>query len=233
MENTIDNEEKQTKRKSKILVIIIISVGLSILLLPVIILALIIVILVIAALTFRDFTGSTSLNLLGFTPLIVQSDSMSINDSAEYGGAFNKGDIILIKKVNPEELVEQDIITYIRDGEIIYHRIIEVIDIEKDEYLPAKQKFEAAKAAYEEALAKYEEAVQNDDPLKNDLEIAMNDAKEEMDKKENTMKYYQKELAKAKYAFNTKGDYQSPSVIRIYDYEVQGKYIFRIPLLGK
>ena len=112
------------------------------------------------------------------------------------------------------------------DEETINHRVVTLAD-----YTGIGPK--NADGEYEYYYYASEEAVANDDPLKNDLEIAMIDAKEEMNKKENTMKYYQEVLAKAKYAFNTKGDYQSPAIIRIYDYEVQGKYILRIPSLGK
>ena len=222
MENQNVNEQKQIKEKKKLSVENIVGIVLIAVFLPIIIFNMVIVV--------KGWVNPDKVpTFLGVAPLVVGSDSMSKIEGAEHGGAFNKGDIIIIRNIKADKLVEEDIITYIHDGDIITHRITEVIDIEKDEYLPAKQNFEAAKAAYEEAKAKYEEAVQN----KNDLEIEMNDAKKEMDKKENTMKYYQEELAKAKYAFNTKGDFQSPAVIRIYDYELQGKYVLRVPLLGK
>ena len=226
MENQNVNEQKEIKEKKKLSVENIVGIVLIAVFLPIIIFNMVIVV--------KGWVKPDKVpTFLGVAPLVVGSDSMSKIEGAEHGGAFNKGDIIIIRNIKADKLVEEDIITYIHDGDIITHRITEVIDIEKDEYLPAKQNFEAAKAAYVEAKAKYEEAVQNDDPLKNDLEIAMNNAKEEMDKKENTMKYYQEELAKATYAFNTKGDFQSPAVIRIYDYELQGKYVLRVPLLGK
>lgn len=60
-------------------------------------------------------------------PLIVISDSMTINK--ENGtGAFNKNDLIIIKKVDPSSLKEDDIITYIAtDGAIVTHRINDLI----------------------------------------------------------------------------------------------------------
>lgn len=59
-------------------------------------------------------------------PLIVVSDSMTI-DEENNTGAFNKGDLIVIKKVNPDDLVVGDIITYIsKEGDVITHRITEV-----------------------------------------------------------------------------------------------------------
>lgn len=64
--------------------------------------------------------------------LFVKSDSMAINkDDSEdilYRGAFNKDDLIFIKKVDPEELEINDIITYKEiddDGNLVLitHRI--------------------------------------------------------------------------------------------------------------
>ena len=63
--------------------------------------------------------------VFGRAPLIVESDSMTIDRKARTG-AFNKGDLIFIKKVNPETLKKDDIITYYSaDGSIITHRIAE------------------------------------------------------------------------------------------------------------
>lgn len=226
MENKRENNQEQTRGKKKLSVENIVGIVLIAIFLPVIIFNMVIVI--------KGWVNPNSVpTFMGVAPLVVGSDSMTIHKEAEYGGAFNKGDIIVIKNVKAEDLEVRDIITYIHDGDIITHRISEVIDIEKDEYLPAKAEYETAKAQYEAAKTAYDEAVAASNPLVNDLQIAMEDAKEEMESKEKTMKSYEELLKKAKYAFNTKGDFQSPAVIRIYDYELQGKYIFRIPLLGK
>lgn len=63
-------------------------------------------------------------------PLIVLSPSMTI-DKKTGTGAFNEGDLIFIRKVNPENLNVGDIITYKEDdGLIVTHRIIAMYDQE-------------------------------------------------------------------------------------------------------
>ena len=71
-------------------------------------------------------------------PLIVISDSMTIDKEAGTG-AFNKNDLIIIKKVDPSNLEEGDIVTYRgRDGDIITHRITDLItDIKDGQEVPA------------------------------------------------------------------------------------------------
>ncbi len=65
-------------------------------------------------------------------PLIVISDSMTIDKEAGTG-AFNKNDLIIIKKVDPSSLEKDDIVTYRgRDGDIITHRITDLITDTKD-----------------------------------------------------------------------------------------------------
>lgn len=63
-------------------------------------------------------------------PLIVLSDSMTIekdNDGNIINGAFNKNDIIFIKKIDPETLKADDIITYRdKDGDLVTHRIFSI-----------------------------------------------------------------------------------------------------------
>lgn len=60
-------------------------------------------------------------------PLVVVSDSMTI-DEKRNTGAFNKNDLIIVKKVDPATLKKGDIITYMADDkEVITHRIIDVI----------------------------------------------------------------------------------------------------------
>lgn len=63
-------------------------------------------------------------------PLIVISDSMTIDKKADTG-AFNKGDLIFVKKVDPTTLKVGDIITYIsndKEGSIITHRIVSIYE---------------------------------------------------------------------------------------------------------
>jgi signal peptidase len=71
-------------------------------------------------------------------PLIVISDSMTIDKEAGTG-AFNKNDLIIIKKVDPSSLEKDDIVTYRgRDGDIITHRITDLItDIKDGQEVPA------------------------------------------------------------------------------------------------
>ena len=63
-------------------------------------------------------------------PLIVISDSMTI-DKKNDTGAFNKGDLIFVKRVDPTTLKVGDIITYIsndKEGSIITHRIVSIYE---------------------------------------------------------------------------------------------------------
>ena len=63
-------------------------------------------------------------------PLIVISDSMTIDKKADTG-AFNKGDLIFVKKVDPTTLKVGDVITYIsndKEGSIITHRIVSIYE---------------------------------------------------------------------------------------------------------
>jgi signal peptidase len=65
-------------------------------------------------------------------PLIVISDSMTIDKEAGTG-EFNKNDLIIIKKVDPSSLEKGDVVTYKgRDGDIITHRITDLITDKKD-----------------------------------------------------------------------------------------------------
>lgn len=66
--------------------------------------------------------------VFGTAPMIVESDSMTI-DRKTQTGAFNKGDLIIIKKIDPNKLKVNDIITYYADdGSIITHRIVGMTD---------------------------------------------------------------------------------------------------------
>lgn len=64
--------------------------------------------------------------------LTIDSDSMTITrgENGEIiNGAFNKGDLIYIKKVDVKDLVEGDIVTYrAPDGVFVTHRIVGFLD---------------------------------------------------------------------------------------------------------
>ncbi len=70
-------------------------------------------------------------------PLIIVSDSMTIGyytTDPNYNGAFNKNDLIIIKKVDATKLEVGDIATYIAgDGSVITHRVIRKTTNEKNE----------------------------------------------------------------------------------------------------
>ena len=70
-------------------------------------------------------------------PLIIVSDSMTIGyytTDPNYNGAFNKNDLIIIKKVDATKLEVGDIATYIAgDGSVINHRVIRKTTNEKNE----------------------------------------------------------------------------------------------------
>lgn len=223
----VEEQNKVKNNTKKLSVENIVGIVLIAVFLPVIIFNMVIVI--------KGFVDPNNVPTVGgFAPLIVGSDSMTKIDSADNGGAFNKGDMIIIKEVKADSLKAKDIITYVdKEGAVITHRIVDVIDIRKDEYEPAKKVYDEAKAKYDEAKAKYDEAVANNSPLISDFQVAMNDAEDEMKEAEGVMKKYENDLAKANYAYNTKGDFNSPAVIRILDNQLQGKYLFRIPFIGK
>ena len=66
--------------------------------------------------------------VFGKSLLIVDSDSMTIqynSDGEKISGEFNKGDLILIEKVEISDLKNGEIITYLAsDGKYVTHRII-------------------------------------------------------------------------------------------------------------
>lgn len=70
-------------------------------------------------------------------PLIIVSDSMTIGyytTDPDYDGAFNKNDLIIIKKIDGAKLEVGDIATYIaEDGSVITHRVIRKTTNEKNE----------------------------------------------------------------------------------------------------
>ncbi len=63
-------------------------------------------------------------------PLVVATDSMTkghfSGNDGEYTGAFNKNDLIIVRKVDPEKLEIGDIATYMNGRkEVVTHRIID------------------------------------------------------------------------------------------------------------
>jgi len=62
--------------------------------------------------------------LMGIKPSVVASGSMT--------PALEVGDMSIITKVNLDAIRPGDIIQYVKDGEIIIHRVIEIQDISKD-----------------------------------------------------------------------------------------------------
>ena len=63
------------------------------------------------------FFDRTERSFFGYQAFIVRSDSMSTTD-------FNAGDLILVKKVDPNSLVEGDIISFISPSEMNYGEVV-------------------------------------------------------------------------------------------------------------
>ena len=124
---------EKTKITKKISTLNIIGIVLLIIFVPLIIMNMILII--------KGWVDPDKIPMLfNRAPLIVVSDSMTIEKDAEgniVSGAFNKNDLIFIKKVDPSTLTEGDIITYIaEDGSVVTHRIFEIKKIESlDEYI--------------------------------------------------------------------------------------------------
>ena len=121
--------EKQNGKKFKMTPLNIVGLIMIIIFLPIIIIDAVIII--------KGAVHPDELPMVFNTsPLIVVSDSMTINKDAEeefLKGAFNKNDLIIIKKVDPETLEIGDIITYREksSGEFITHRIIDKVISDK------------------------------------------------------------------------------------------------------
>ncbi len=113
-------EKQKSKEIKKITPLNIVGIILIIIFLPIIIINMVIVI--------KGAIHPEKVPMVFNTaPLVVISDSMTI-DKEKNTGAFNKNDLIIVKKVDPSILKEGDIITYMaKDGEVITHRIIDVI----------------------------------------------------------------------------------------------------------
>ncbi len=91
----------------------IISIVLSVIFIPVIVINLILI--------TKSFTEPDHIpDVLGISPVIVLSGSMSPEFDAE--------SLIFIEDVETKELIEGDVITYLRDEVAITHRIVEIND---------------------------------------------------------------------------------------------------------
>ena len=120
MDNNL-SENKQNKTKSQLTTLNIVGIILIAICLPLIILNLT---FVIKASKNPDQVPM----VFGGALLSIDSDSMTITKNEKgdiISGAFNKGDMIYIKEVDPNELVDGQIITYrAPDGVFVTHRIV-------------------------------------------------------------------------------------------------------------
>lgn len=85
------------------------------------------------SIVIQGFTDKDDIPMVfGYAPLIVLSDSMSIN-AVEATGEFNENDLIIIKEIDPDDLKPGDVITYhdFRNNRWITHRIFKD-EINKD-----------------------------------------------------------------------------------------------------
>lgn len=113
---------EQTQTKSKVLSSLdIVGLALIVLFIPIIIINFILVI--------KGAVHPEEVPMVfNSAPLIVISDSMNI-DKETNTGAFNKGDLIIVNKVNPDDLEKGDIIAYItKEGDVVTHRITDVLE---------------------------------------------------------------------------------------------------------
>lgn len=183
---------------------------------------------------------------IGVLPITAVSDSMSIHEDADYGGAFNKGDLIFIKKIDTKTLKKGDIICFRDsyghssifndDSEVLVTlRILDIIDIETELYEPAVEKYNLLKADYETKKEKYEQAVEDevDQTQINKLEVDVVLANDEMLTAKDEMETYAILLENNDYLFEVKGDYMSPAILLVLEEEVVGIYVFKIPQIGK
>lgn len=102
-----------TKKAKKTISVILNIVGWVTLVIAVVVLALTII--------CANVTDRTDRGFLGYKIFIVQSDSMSATD-------FSAGDLIFVKTVEPSELKEGDIISFVSTngasyGEVVTHKI--------------------------------------------------------------------------------------------------------------
>lgn len=251
MENQNVKEQKEVQKKEKLSVENIVGIVLIAVFLPVIIYNMIVVV--------KGWMNPDKIpTALGFAPLVVDSPSMTKDKRASYGGAFNEGDIIIMGKVDVDKLELLDIITYnqinsLGKMETVTHRITNILDIKTDCYEPSIKNYEDAVAAFNVAKEEYEKAKKIyddanavegdervDDTLLAEYKTNMDSKKSTMDRAEkdvkdteNVMNGWKAELEKGTRIFQTQGDFDSPAVVNVFEYEVQGKYLFRLPLIGK
>lgn len=234
MENQNINKQEVKKERTKLSVENIVGIVLIAVFLPVIILNMVFIVKGV-----MDPEGKTIPKVFGVAPLIVISNSMTISEKANNGGAFNEGDLIFVRDFEEEELEVGTIVSFVIKNskgkyETTSHRITGIIDIEEEHYNPAVEEYNLAKEDYDAKKAKYEKAVEDEvdqtqlDAFKADLDVAednMNDAKDKMD-------MYAELLETDKYIYETQGDYDSSAVVKVYIDEIQGVYLFRIPFVG-
>lgn len=103
-----------------------------------------IIMIVVFAITMMVFTlisvntfDKNDRDLFGYKFFVVKSDSMSATD-------FDAGDVILTKELNPSDLVEGDVITFVSQnddsyGEVVTHKILEIVVESDAQGNPAKK----------------------------------------------------------------------------------------------
>lgn len=117
--------EELSKKSFKLTKLDIVGIVLILLFLPIIIIN--------ATLVIKGMVNPNKVpTIFGYAPLIVISDSMDL----EYGdpGAFNRNDLIIVKEIDTDLLLPNDIISYMdEDNKVVTHRIkrIEYIEGEK------------------------------------------------------------------------------------------------------
>lgn len=84
-----------------------------------------IVFLIIALLTFLFFTGS-----FGVHPAVIGSGSMS--------PSIETGDVIIVSRVNPDDLNIGDVIQYMADGYTVTHRIVDMYETNEGKFFITK-----------------------------------------------------------------------------------------------
>lgn len=97
-------------------------------------------------------------NIMGYQAYIVLSDSMKATD-------FDAGDLVVTKQVNPNELMEGDIIAYISEnpdnyGEVVTHKIRRINpDGTFTTYSTTTDTDDAYPVSFDQILGKYEFAI--------------------------------------------------------------------------
>lgn len=158
---------------------------------------------------------------LGFAPIVVGSNSMSIREDALNGGAFNKGDLIFIRKVKVEKLKVGDIITFDNGKDITTHRIISIESI-SEEYSKACELTKIAKENYDNEADPNKKA-----ELKEIWENAYSNEIYQLSRKQHS------DRIGYDTAYVTVGDYMSSSKVDVFEDQIQAIYTgIRLPLFG-